>query len=190
MITNKTDYKKYVRQDEEMRWGRKNISMSEKIKCGTPWLYMKTLRIYEYLNNCRKNIFTKILLVFIKLYFRHLTYLTGWTIPINVCGPGLCIVHIGTVVISERASLGKNCRIHAGVNIGALDGKAPYINDNVYIGPGAKLYGEIEIASYCAVGANSVVNRSFREPGATIAGIPAKKVSDHGSYCLIAGGQV
>jgi serine O-acetyltransferase len=62
----------------------------------------------------------------------------------------------------------------------------PKIGDNVYIGPGAKIFGDIEIADGIAIGANSVVNRSFTEPNIGIAGIPAKKINDKGSEKLLA----
>lgn len=64
------------------------------------------------------------------------------------------------------------------VNIGANGGshKAPKIGDNVYIGPGAVIFGDIEIADGCYVGANAVVNKSFLEPNSVIVGIPAKVV--------------
>jgi serine O-acetyltransferase len=69
------------------------------------------------------------------------------------------------------------------VNIGASGGKkdAPIIGDNVYIAPGVKIYGGIEIAEGIAIGANSVVNKSFTEPNITIAGVPAKKIADGGA---------
>jgi serine O-acetyltransferase len=51
----------------------------------------------------------------------------------------------------------------------------------VYIAPGAKIYGAIEIADNIAIGANAVVNKSFLEPNITIAGVPARKISDKGS---------
>ncbi len=106
-------------------------------------------------------------------------------------GPGLAIVHRGTIVVSGRAKIGKNCRIHVCVNIGAaaIKGKAgaPVLGDNVYIGPGAKLYGPIEIGSNTAIGANAVVNHSFKEGNCTIAGVPAKKISDNTSKSLIIG---
>jgi serine O-acetyltransferase len=50
------------------------------------------------------------------------------------------------------------------------------------------LFGPIRIADGIAIGANSVVNRSFEEPGITIAGAPARKVSDRGSDGLIVRG--
>ena len=66
--------------------------------------------------------------------------------------------------------------------LGAIDLKR---GDNVYIGPGAMLFGPIRIADDIAIGANAVVNRSFLEPGITIAGAPAMKISDHGSEGLV-----
>lgn len=187
MIRSKEDYKYYIIQDDKMRFGDK-CSWIIKLRAGKSWLFMRTLRRYEYIANCKNGLFFKAVLGGIKLYYRHLSYTLGWTVPINTCGPGLCIVHIGTAVISDRAVIGKNCRMHAGVNIGAFAGGAPHIGDSVYIGPGAKLYGNIEIASHCAIGANAVVNSSFLEPGITIAGIPAGKVSNKGSAELIGGG--
>ena len=46
----------------------------------------------------------------------------------------------------------------------------------MYIGPGAVLYGDIEIADNCYVGANAVVNKSFVEPYSVIVGMPAKVI--------------
>ena len=64
------------------------------------------------------------------------------------------------------------------LNIGANQGslKAPIIGDNVCIGPGAVIFGEITIADGCYIGANAVVNKSFTEPNSVIVGIPAKVI--------------
>ncbi len=59
--------------------------------------------------------------------------------------------------------------------------QTPKIGNNVFIGPGAKIFGEITIADHIAIGANAVVNKSFTESGITVAGIPARKVSEKGS---------
>lgn len=56
----------------------------------------------------------------------------------------------------------------------------PHIGNNVFIGPGAVIVGDIKIADNIAIGANSFVNKSFLEEGITIARVPARKVSDKG----------
>ena len=111
----------------------------------------------------------------------------GFSIPINVFGPGLCIAHRGTIIINKNVRVGENCRIHACTNIGSNrnEASAPQIGNNVYIGPGAKIFGNILIADNIAIGANSVVNNSFYEKGISIAGIPAKKISTKGSDGII-----
>lgn len=111
----------------------------------------------------------------------------GFTIPLNVFGPGLCIAHRGTIVINKDVRIGENCRIHACTNIGSnIDGvSAPQIGNNVYIGPGAKIFGDIVIADNIAIGANSVVNKSFYEKGISIAGVPAKKINNKGTNGII-----
>jgi serine O-acetyltransferase len=58
----------------------------------------------------------------------------------------------------------------------------PTIGDNVFIGPGAKLFGEINIGDNVMIGANAVVTKSFEEGCCRIAGIPAKKISDEGNF--------
>lgn len=110
----------------------------------------------------------------VSLRERHL----GFSIPINVCGPGLSIAHYGSIIISSKAKIGRNCRIHSCVNIGASRGKngAPIIGNNVYIGPGAILFGDITIADNVSIGANATVNRSFTESNVVIAGTPAEIV--------------
>lgn len=115
--------------------------------------------------------------------YQVLSILCGYSIPLNCIGKELSIAHRGTIVISSGARIGENCRMHVGVNIGTLPGcgtVAPQIGDNVYIGPGAKLYGRIEIASGIVIGANAVVTKSLTEENICIAGVPARKISDKG----------
>lgn len=110
----------------------------------------------------------------------------GFSVCLNSCGKGLQLAHIGSIIIN--GTLGDYCRIHVGVNIGVKAGtncERPIIGSGVYIGPGAKIFGDITIADHIAIGANSVVNKSFLEPGITIAGIPAKKISDKSAKGLL-----
>ncbi len=98
-------------------------------------------------------------------------------------GPGLSIAHGGPIIVHSKAVVGENCRIDRCVSIGSIHypAGAPKIGNNVFIGPGAVIDGDIEIADGIAIGANSYVNKSFNEPNITIAGCPAKKISDKGS---------
>ena len=153
--------------------------------------FYKSLRKTEYYTNCRRDLLGRVLGKLLR--FRHdlLCAKYNWTIPINVFDEGLAIVHIGTIVVSGPARVGKNCRIHVCTNIGHAPSKegagAPTLGDNVYIGPGAKLFGAIHIGSNTAIGANAVVCSSFPEGSCSIGGIPAKKISDKTSLPYIRG---
>ena len=111
-----------------------------------------------------------------KYKFRKISVKLGFSIPINVFGPGLSLPHRGNIIINPQTSIGENCRIHVGVNIGAHHDKAPRIGNNVYIGPGAIIFGDIEIADNVSIGANATVNKSVLEPNSVVAGTPAKVV--------------
>lgn len=186
MIKSLRDYKYYYEQDLKLS-GISNRSKFFRLKDRRHKFY-KSLRITEFFINCTPkylSIVPKILIL------RHTRICNKyqWTIPPNVFGPGLAIVHVGTIVVSGNAKVGKNCRIHVCVNVGNAYAKgesgAPIIGDNVYIGPGAKIFGPIIIGNNIAIGANSVVNSSFLEGDCTIAGIPAKKISSNTSKLYI-----
>ena len=184
MIQSKKDLKFYLLCDEiACDYGHKKIN---KLLHTHEWRFHIALRKCEYYLNCRKNPLGRLMYLYYRYRLRQCTFKTGWTVPPNTFGPGLCIVHIGTVVVHGRVRAGANCRIQACVNIGASGGKkeAPSFGDNIYIAPGAKIFGDIQIASGVAIGANAVVNKSFLDENITIAGIPAKKISDKGSAAM------
>ena len=64
---------------------------------------------------------------------------------------------INGIVISQNDVIGKNCFISHQVTIGTSMGKAPVIGDNVYIGPGAKIFGGIKIGNNVRIDANCPV---------------------------------
>jgi serine O-acetyltransferase len=147
------------------------------------WKFQRLLRRVEYYRNCRKNtgIWGKLIYKFWSVRFHAQSIRCGFDIPPNVFGPGLSIAHRGTIVVHPDARIGDNCRLHVDVVIGTRPGPddlVPILGDNCYIGPGAKLFGDIRIGPNTAIGANSVVNSSFPEGFCTVAGAPARKVSD------------
>ncbi|MBS4034556.1 MAG: hypothetical protein KGZ85_08835 [Ignavibacterium sp.] len=142
--------------------------------------YQILLRKTEFYFNNKGILYYKILYYFYALRLRKQSLKLGFHIPINKIGPGLTL-QAGPTRINSGAKIGRNCSIHVGVIIATKAGfsdKAPTIGDNVYIGPGAKLFGDIKIANNCAIGANAVVTKPFENENKVIAGVPAKEISD------------
>jgi serine O-acetyltransferase len=180
MIKNKEDYLFFLVRDRiSLKETRRNVLVQFLRDLLFPnyiYIFQRKLRKLEYYKNTQTNIFRK--LYYLYLYSNYRTYQLklGFSIPPNVFGFGLAIAHYGTIVVNGNAKIGNNCRIHTSTNIGANGGDAPKLGNNIYIGPGAKIFGDITIADNIKIGANSVVNKSFSEKGLVIAGIPAKQI--------------
>lgn len=183
MIQNKLDYKQYYKEDLRATGLVEGLCF-QRLK-DKRYVFYKTLRKSEYYTNCRQDMLGKIVGKIIRYRYYRLCERYSWTIPINVFGKGLQIVHSGAIVVSGAARVGNYARVHVGVNIGRAYAKgkdgAPIIGDRCYMGPGAKLFGPIVIGDDVAIGANAVVNESFPKGKCTIAGVPAKKISDNTS---------
>ncbi len=188
MITSKKMLKEYLCEDKK--------ALNKKGRFPKPWDYIwrfeRILRKCEYYHNCRKDPIGKLMFFYYKLRLHNFGVKCGFSIPINVFGKGLSIAHTGTIVVNSAAKVGDYCRLHVGVNIGTAAGhssKSPKLGNNTYIGPGAKIFGDITIADDIAIGANAVVNKDFLQPGVTIGGIPAKVISEKGSQGLLYSGE-
>ncbi len=183
MIKNKKDYKKYYKCDLKAS-GISEFKLINKI-FDRRFKFYKSLRKTEYYTNCRKDFFGRIIAIILRKRHRILCDKYQWSIPINVFEEGLAIVHVGPIVVSHKAKIGKNCRIHICVNIGSAwvknEAGAPTLGDNIYIAPGVKIFGPVIIGDNTAIGANSVVNKSFDEGNYSIAGVPAKIISSNDS---------
>lgn len=143
------------------------------------WRFLRTLRRYEYVINTKKGVLWAPIKLYVKYRFKKISKKLGYSIPPNVFEEGLMLPHYGNIVINHNCKIGKNCRVHVGVNIGAsyhMSQAVPKIGNNCYIAPGAKLYGDIVIQDNTLVGANAVVNKSCFEKNATLVGIPAKNI--------------
>lgn len=134
--------------------------------------YCRCLRLTEYHLNCGH----KFLHFVYKVKLNHFKIKYGISIPVNAVDVGLSISHIGPIIIHDKCVIGKNLRINPCVVIGANGGLPPKIGDNVYIGPGAKIFGDIHIASNVSIGANSVVNHNCDQEGGVYVGSPARLV--------------
>lgn len=180
MIKSKADLKYYLEKDRiALGMERKR----PKVFGNEVWKYQIALRKFEYYTNIEKKglislIYYSFWYSFWRFVSHHLSYKLGFTIPVNIFGAGLNIHHHGCIVVNMYAKVGENCNLQQGVNIGRNinDKDVPVIGNNVYIGPGAKIFGKIVIADNIVIGANAVVNKSFLEPGVVIAGAPAKVI--------------
>lgn len=181
MIRCKYDYLDYLEKDKiALGINRKHPKMfGDDI-----WKFERQLRKTEYYKNCSKTILGKIMYCYNMFKYHKMRVKLGISIPLNVFDSGLAIVHFGCIVVNNNAKIGKNCRIQDSTTIGATNGevKAATIGDNVFIGSGARIIGDIFIANDIAIGANAVVVNSFKESGITIGGVPAKKISNNNSH--------
>jgi serine O-acetyltransferase len=115
--------------------------------------------------------------------------LTGIEIhPAAELGRRLFIDHGMGTVIGETAIVGDDVTLYQGVTLGGTGkekGKRhPTIGNNVAIGSGAKVLGNITIGDNCRIGAGSVVLRSV-PANSTIVGVPGHIVLRDGKRVII-----
>lgn len=105
-------------------------------------------------------------------------FVTGIEIhPGAAIGRGFFIDHGIGVVIGETAIIGEDVLIYQGVTLGGTgkeSGKRhPTVGNNVVVGAGAKVLGNIEIGNNVRIGAGSVVLRNV-PANCTVVGVPGR----------------
>ena len=105
-------------------------------------------------------------------------FLTGIEIhPGATIGKGVFIDHGMGVVVGETAIVGDYCLIYQGVTLGGTGkecGKRhPTLGENVVIGAGAKVLGNLQIGNNVRIGAGSVVLRDVPSD-CTVVGVPGR----------------
>ena len=100
------------------------------------------------------------------LVARFNQFLTGVEIgPGAVIGPGLLIRHGNGIVIGGYARIGRRAILLHQVTIGSPSPsrieKMPVIGDDVFIGAGAKVIGEITVGDGVFIGVNAIVSRDI-----------------------------
>jgi len=103
--------------------------------------------------------------------------------PAAKIGKGIMLDHAHSLVIGETAEVGDNVSILHAVTLGGT-GKVrgdrhPKIGNNVLIGAGAKILGNISVGDCSRVAAGSLVLKSVHS-FKTVAGVPAKEVGTSG----------
>lgn len=179
MIRTKEDLGEYLLEDskrfqvqtgkflDRLRW---NLFSNPASDTKYIWKYIKTLRYLEYYTNTNSR--------WGQMYYsrrlRTLGYKTGFQIPPNVCGPGITIYHYGPIIINDKTRIGRNVVLYPGVLIGhKVPGQpAPIIGDNVFIGSGAKIIGDVHIGDNVVIAPNAVVVKDVTS-NTKVGGVPA-----------------
>ncbi|MGC9195161.1 MAG: serine O-acetyltransferase [Syntrophobacteraceae bacterium] len=172
MIQSYNDYLAYLEAD------RIALGISSTLKnrlFDEVWKFQRVLRTLEYLINCKKS---RIRILINKLRFRSMSTRLGFTIGFNCTGPGLAIAHVGPIIIG-KVKIGKNCRLHTCIQIGAWEDGYPEIGDDCYIGAGAKVIGGVKLGDKTMVAPNAVVRKSFPDGCCLIGGVPAKFIKSN-----------
>jgi len=108
-------------------------------------------------------------------------FLTGIEIhPGAKIGDGFFIDHGMGVVIGETSEIGNNTTLYQGVTLGGTSHQRtkrhPTLGNNVVVGVGAQLIGDITIGDNSKIGAGSVVVTSV-PANATVVGVPGRVVA-------------
>jgi serine O-acetyltransferase len=175
---------KYLIRSDLHRWhGRTNIFLLLRELLSNPgFKYTFWMRIAVYLRPRR--ILCPLYIV-TRLIGNHYSVRYGIQIPFGTrIGSGFFIGHFGNIVVSGFSVIGRNCNISNGVTLGQANRGPrkgyPQVGDNVYIGPGAKLVGNVRIGNNVAIGANCVVTKDVPD-NAVVVGVPGRVISFVGS---------
>lgn len=97
--------------------------------------------------------------------------------PYSNIGRGFAIHNFSCIfVLVERA--GDNLTLNQGVTVGNVRGskRPPILGNNVYVGSGAKVLGEVTLGDNVVIAANSLVVNDVPD-NCTVAGVPARIIS-------------
>ena len=127
------------------------------------------------------------------LIARFLSQFARWLTGIEIhpgakIGRRLFIDHGMGVVIGETTIVGDDVTLYQGVTLGGTGkehGKRhPTLEDNVVVGGGAKILGNIVVGKNCRIGAGSVVLRNVPE-NSTVVGVPGHIIFREGKRVVI-----
>ena len=119
---------------------------------------------------------------------RFISHISRWITGIEIhpgarFGKRVFIDHGKGVVIGETTLVGNDVVIYQGVTLGGTSTKKvkrhPTLGNNIVVGCGAKILGNITVGDNSQVGANSVVIKDV-PPNSTVVGIPARIVLHQG----------
>jgi serine O-acetyltransferase len=153
-----------------------------------PWSPLFPLAVHRY--GCSinkrwgKRANSNIIRLFLKVLYRIGQFLSVVMRKIEIeedaqIAKGVFISPIGGIILGAN-SVGRCCTIHHNVTIGFGFGRgrklqSPDIGENVWVGPGAIIYGNIKVGDGAVVGPDTVVNKNV-PPHCIISGNPARVI--------------
>lgn len=149
---------------------------------GKIYRYIQYLRFDEYYTNKReKNTLDKICGAYFRMRHNKLGVQLGMSIPINTFGKGLLVYHSQGIIVHRDSRCGNNCKLH-GLNCIGNSGTEkncgyPQVGNNLDLGVGAKIIGNIRLGNNIKIGSNAVACKTCVMDNAVLIGIPAKPLS-------------
>ncbi len=129
-------------------------------------LVLLLYRLASYCINSNKIALVLLFPIYV-LYRIYTEFLLGLELPPRiVAGPGLAIFHAQGLVVHGATKIGARCTLRQGVTIGNKKNKhgmlsgCPVIGDDVDIGAGAVIIGDITIGNRVSIGACTVVTKN------------------------------
>ena len=151
----------------------------------------RLLVCFRLLTWANKYGYMRVLLIGLRLYYYHLCNKYSIELPIGTkVGKACFFPHGGYVVINANAIIGDNVTLYPGVLIGTVRGKGvPTIGNNVFIGAGVKILGNVKVGDWSFICPNTVVVKDI-ESGSVVSGIPSKIINMDGEknvrlHCFI-----
>lgn len=180
MIHSYLEYKEYLKHDSIANIRKESYSVIDMMlniiygsEAYRALRYLKRLRQFEYVLNCRKGVLGKISCIVAKVRLHRLGAKYNIFIKPNVVGYGLRIPHLVGGVIINCKSIGKYCIVNSGVIVGDNNrGELAIIGDNVDLTVGCKVIGGVKIGNNVTVAPNSVVVKDI-PANAVVSGVPA-----------------
>ena len=149
------------------------LMMSLLFEPGFKYIFWMRITRYFWL----KRGVARIPFILCRFILKHFAYKYTFDVSYRAkIGPGLSIAHHGYIVVRAAALIGENCSLRPGVVIGKKltnDINAAVLGNNVDIGVGAKILGDVHIGNNVTIGANAVITRDVPD-NAIVAGIPAR----------------
>ena len=111
-------------------------------------LFSLIIKFFKYLLIAKRNNWNYQILFSCDIYIPNLPPSTNISHPVGI-------------VITDLAKIGSNCTILQNVTIAKKGDKGPVIGNNVYLGAGSIIMGDIEIGNNSIIGAGAIVTKTL-----------------------------